>query len=184
MIAQMEPRKDHLGLVEAFSRLRRGLPGTHLILAGDGSQRAAVEALVRRLGLEDGVTFLGTVDRPEQVLEKLDVYVQASAREEGTSNSILEAMAAGRPVIATDVGGNREVVRHGETGLIVPPRNPDALASALSELLCNPARCLRMGVAGAALVRDQYSRRGMVQATVAVYQAVLERKSRNRLNGE
>lgn len=182
MIAQMEPRKDHRGLVEAFSRVRGRLPLARLVLAGDGSQRPALEDRVRQLGLEDRIAFLGTVDRPERVLETLDVYVQASAREEGTSNSILEAMAAGRPVVATDVGGNREIVRHGETGLIVPPHNPDALASALVDLLADPARCRQWGAAGAELVRQRYSRRAMVEATVAVYESVLDRTSRDRVN--
>jgi glycosyltransferase involved in cell wall biosynthesis len=91
-------------------------------------------------------------------------------------------MAAGRPVVATDVGGNRELVRHGETGLIVPPHDPDALASALAGLLTDPARCRRWGAAGAELARQRYSRRAMVEATVAVYESVLERKSRDRVN--
>jgi glycosyltransferase involved in cell wall biosynthesis len=141
-----------------------------------------VENRVHQLGLEDRVAFLGTVERPEQVLETLDLYVQASAREEGTSNSILEAMAAGRPVVATDVGGNREVVRHGETGLIVPPHDTDALASALAGLLADPARCRRFGAAGAALARERYSRDAMVGATVAVYESVFERRSRDRVS--
>jgi glycosyltransferase involved in cell wall biosynthesis len=182
MIAQREPRKDHLGLIEAFSKVRDRLPLARLVLAGDGSRRRAVEDRVRLLGLEDRVAFLGTVDRPDRVLATLDLYVQASAREEGTSNSILEAMAAGRPVVATDVGGNRELVRHGETGLIVPPHDPDALASALAGLLTDPARCRRWGAAGAELARQRYSRRAMVEATVAVYESVLERKSRDRVN--
>jgi glycosyltransferase involved in cell wall biosynthesis len=183
MIAQMEPRKDHLGLVEAYSKLRLRFPHARLVLAGDGSRRLAVETRIRQLGLEGEVMLLGTVDRPEQVLETLDIYIQASAREEGTSNSILEAMAAGRPVVATDVGGNREVVRHGVTGLIVPPHDPEALASALSEMLADPGRCRRMGAAGATLVREQYSRQAMVDATVAVYQTVFGRESRDRVNG-
>jgi glycosyltransferase involved in cell wall biosynthesis len=183
MIAQMEPRKDHLGLVEAYAKLRTRFPQSRLVLAGDGSRRPAVETLVRQLGLEGEVRLLGTVDRPEAVLETLDLYVQASAREEGTSNSILEAMAAGRPVVATDVGGNREVVRHGVTGLIVPPHDPDALASALSEMLADPERCRRMGAAGAALMRERYSRQAMVDATVAVYQTFLGRGSGHRVSG-
>jgi glycosyltransferase involved in cell wall biosynthesis len=121
------------------------------------------------------VEFLGTVDRPEVVYPGLEIYVQASASEEGTSNSILEAMACARPVVATDVGGNREIVQHGVTGLIVPPRNPEALAAALRTLLDDPNRARRMGEAGAVLARSLYSRERMVEATVRVYESQLIR---------
>jgi glycosyltransferase involved in cell wall biosynthesis len=178
MVAQMESRKDHAGLVEAFGTVLRRYPRARLILAGDGSLRPAIEERVHRLGLENQVAFPGTVERPETVHASLEIYVQASASEEGTSNSILEAMASGRPVVATDIGGNREVVRHGETGLIVPPRDPGALAAALAGLLDEPRRARRMGAAGAALARARFSRDAMVRATVDVYSTLLEARER------
>jgi glycosyltransferase involved in cell wall biosynthesis len=173
MVAQMEGRKDHVGLVEAFARVTAQRPSTLLVLAGDGTTRPQVEERVRRLGLETSVSILGTVDRVETVLATLDIYVQASAREEGTSNSILEAMASGLPVVATDIGGNREVVQHGETGLIVPPRDPGALADALLGLLADPERCRALGAAGASLVRRCYAREVMIDTTVGVYRTLL-----------
>ena len=144
-----------------------------LVLAGDGRLRPAVEEKVRCLGLGRSVVLLGTVDDPTSVYPTLDIYVQASAREEGTSNSILEAMASGLPVVATDIGGNREVVRHGETGLIVPAHDPEALRGALRELLLDPARGRRMGAAGSALVHERFSRQTMVRSTMRIYERLL-----------
>jgi len=178
MVAQMESRKDHIGLVEAFARIRPAFPSARLVLAGDGRLRPVVEERVRRLALGDAVEILGTVDHPERIYLSLEVYVQASAAEEGTSNSILEAMACGRPVAATDIGGNREVVQDGTTGLIVPARDPEALAAALRALLADPHRARAMGAEGARLVRRRYSRAGMVRSTVAVYEDLLYRRRR------
>jgi glycosyltransferase involved in cell wall biosynthesis len=178
MVAQMEARKDHPGLVEAFAMVRAAHPGARLLLAGDGSRRAETEAAARRLGVTDAVEFLGTVSRSESVYGAVDVYVQASAAEEGTSNSILEAMACGRPVVATDVGGNREVVEQDATGLVVPARDPRALARAIDQLLRDPAAAARMGETAAARVRERYSRGRMVEATVAIYRSRLEARSR------
>jgi glycosyltransferase involved in cell wall biosynthesis len=166
MVAQMERRKDHLGLVEALAAVRARVPEVKLVLAGDGSLRPAVEERVRRLGLAEAVEFLGTIDRPESVVTTLAISVQASAAEEGTSNSILEAMACGRPVVATDIGGNREVVEHGRTGLIVPPGDPEALARALADLLARPDRIRDMGAAARASVRARFSRATMIRATL------------------
>jgi glycosyltransferase involved in cell wall biosynthesis len=173
MIAQMESRKDHVGLVRAFALVLKRAPDMCLVLAGDGRLRSEVEECISRLGLGERVDLLGTVERPEDVHASLAVYVQASASEEGTSNSILEAMASARPVVATDVGGNREVVRHGETGLVVPPRDPVALADAVSRLLEHPEEARRMGQAGAALARERYSRDVMVAGTLDVYRSLL-----------
>ncbi|HET8945732.1 MAG TPA: glycosyltransferase [Candidatus Polarisedimenticolia bacterium] len=179
MVAQMERRKDHLGLVEALVRVRARLPEARLFLAGDGSLRPAIEARVRERGLAGSVEFLGTVDRPEALLTTLAIAVQASAAEEGTSNSILEAMACGRPVVATDIGGNREVVDHGRTGFIVPARDPDALARALMDLLSNPERIRSMGEAAGASVRARFSREAMIGSTIAAYREMRGRAPRD-----
>ncbi|HZN03345.1 MAG TPA: glycosyltransferase [Candidatus Polarisedimenticolia bacterium] len=172
MVAQMERRKDHIGLVEALARVRARVPEARLVLAGDGSLRQAVEERVARLGLSDSVELPGIVERPETLYAALAIYVQASAAEEGTSNSILEAMACGRPVIATDIGGNREVVEDGTTGLVVPPRDPDALARAILSLLADPGRLEAMGEAGQRAVRTRFSLDTMIRETLAAYRGV------------
>ena len=169
MIAQMERRKDHVGLVEAFARLRAEFPDARLILGGGGALRAPIEVRVRELDLSQAVELPGIVTQPENVYRSLRVYVQASAAEEGTSNSILEAMACGRPVVATDIGGNREVVSDGVTGIVVPPRDPAALASAIASLLRDDARADAYGAAGARLVRERYGREAMIARTIEAW---------------
>ena len=172
MVAQMERRKDHAGLVEAFARVRAAVPEARLTLAGDGSLRPDVQERARRLGLDGAVEFPGTVERPEGIVAALAIYVQASAAEEGTSNAILEAMACGRPVVATDIGGNREVVESGRTGVIVPARDPERLARAILDLLADPARLDAMGEAGARAVRARFGRDAMIEATIAAWRGV------------
>jgi glycosyltransferase involved in cell wall biosynthesis len=171
MVAQMERRKDHAGLVEAFARVRARVPQARLLLGGDGALRPAVEERVARLGLGHAVELLGTIARPESLLVTLGIYVQASAAEEGTSNSILEAMACGRPVVATDIGGNREVVEDGRTGVIVPAGDPERLAAAVLDLLADPERLRRMGEAAARAVRSRFGRATMIEATLAAYRS-------------
>ena len=173
MVAQMEPRKDHTGLIEAFSLVRETHRGARLILGGDGTLRPRIEEAVRLRSLGDAVDLPGIISRPELLYPTLAVYVQASASEEGTSNSIVEAMASGCPVVATDVGGNSETVLHGHTGLIVPPRNARFLAAAILELLDNPDRARLMGQAGRARAMTVYARDVMVRNTIDVYETFL-----------
>jgi len=175
MVARMEADKDHECLAVAMRDVLARYPDARLVFAGDGSLRPRVEARVRDLGIESAVEFLGDVKKPERVYAAIDINVQASAVKEGTSNSIIEAMASGRPVIATDLGGNREVVRNGETGLLVPPKDPGALAAAIMSLMEKPAEARRMGAAGSARAASMYSREAMVSATVAVYESFLGR---------
>lgn len=173
MVAQMEPRKDHAGLLRAFVEVRRRHPGARLVLAGDGRLRGSLEALIASLGLSGEVDLPGTVARTEEIYGSIDLYVQASASQEGTSNSIVEAMASARAVVATDIGGNGETVLHGRTGRIVPPGRPDRLAATLNDLLDDPAGARTLGVAGRERARTVYERRCMVEATIEVYEAAL-----------
>lgn len=175
MVARMEPDKDHECLVSAMSRVIARHPGARLVLVGGGSLQARVERRVRETGLLEAVEFAGELARPEAVYHTLDIYAQASAVREGTSNSILEAMACGVPVVATDLGGNREVVLHGSTGLLVPPRDAEALAAAILHLIENPAERRRMGEKAAAHISAHYSRDSMVADTLRVYEAFLSR---------
>jgi glycosyltransferase involved in cell wall biosynthesis len=183
MVAQMEARKDQAGLVEAFALIAGEFPGTRLILAGNGSLRPRVEAAIRRAGLETRVDLPGTVDRPELIYGSLDLYVQASASQEGTSNSIIEAMASALPVIATDIGGNREVVEHGVSGLVVPAGRPDRLAAAIASLLGDAALARRMGAAARERALRIYSRDSMIEAMIGIYESALAAATRRATDG-
>jgi glycosyltransferase involved in cell wall biosynthesis len=138
--------KDFTTLLEALARVPAPW---HLVLAGDGPALPAIAAAVQRGGLSERVELLGArADIPE-LLERSDVFV-LSSRSEGFPVSILEAMAAGLPVVATDVGGVAEAVEDGETGLLVPAADSEALAHALERLLSDPDLRRRLGAAGRA----------------------------------
>lgn len=142
----LAPRKDHRTLLDALSALDRQGRRFQAVLVGDGPERPALEARARALGLSDRVRFTGERDDVAALLPTFDVFV-LSSREEGIPNALLEAMAAGRPVVATAVGGTPEVVHAGETGWLVPAGAPDALAAALDEALVRPEEAARRGVA-------------------------------------
>ena len=131
-----------------------------------------LEQLARSLQIEDRVTFEGPVSDLHSYLADAAVFVLPS-RSEGFSNAIVEAMAAGLPVVATDVGGNAEAVQDGTTGRIVPPENPQALASAICEVLGDPNRAKAMGEAARERVSEKFTTEAMMKQLVSVYHRVL-----------
>ena len=135
-VANQRPVKGIADLVRAFASLRERHDAT-LVLVGDGEQRPALESLARTLGVEREVSFLGQRTDIERIAPCFDVGVLPS-HAEGSSNALLELLSCGTPTIATDVGGNPEALRGGELGLLVPPRDPQALAGALNRLLGDP----------------------------------------------
>jgi glycosyltransferase involved in cell wall biosynthesis len=141
-----------------FVTLVRAIPGleAQLRIAGDGPDRAALEAEIERLGLQDRVELLGTRTDIPELLANADVFVLAT-ESEGLPMSVLEAMAAGLPVVASAVGGVPEVVRDGETGALVPPRDSAALAEALGRIVADPALRDRLGEAGRQRVQSEFS---------------------------
>jgi glycosyltransferase involved in cell wall biosynthesis len=172
MVGTMEELRDHRTLVQAMQQVVRHRPRVGLFLVGDGTLRAEIEASVERLRISQHVVFAGTLRYPEQVYPVLDVYVQASATE-GISNSILEAMFHALPVVATNLGGNPEVVLHGKTGYLVPARDPSAMAHALLALLDAPVLRRQLGQAALQRARTAFSLESMLQGTLDVYQQLL-----------
>ncbi len=132
-VGSLTPVKRHDLLVEAFARVRTRCPRAHLVLVGDGPLRETILNLTRTLHVEDAVTLTGWQDDVPALLRAMDIYA-CTSDSEGMSNALLEALAAGLPVVATDVGDNPIVVRPGRDGLIVPPTEVNALATALLEL--------------------------------------------------
>ncbi len=129
-VGRLEPQKDFPRLIDAFARILPGMPHARLVIAGDGSLRAELQAHIERLGLQHACRLLGHVDDIALLHHAFDLYVQSSIYE-GTPNAVLEAMALGSPIVATDAGGTAELARDGQEGLIVPYSDTDALARAL-----------------------------------------------------
>lgn len=170
-VARLAAVKDHATLVEAFARFRAARPDAHLTLIGDGPERAALEARVEALGLAGAVTFAGERSDVAPLLPAFDVFA-LSSRSEGISLTLLEAAAAGLPIVATRVGGNQEVVVDGETGLLVPAANPAAFAAALSAVAGRADRTA-LGAAGRERVERLFSVQRMVRDYCQLYNEVL-----------
>jgi glycosyltransferase involved in cell wall biosynthesis len=145
-IGRFAPEKNHMLLIDAFELAVKVHPRMQLWLIGDGSLRPAVERIVTEKGLEKIVSFIGVVPDPEEFLAKCDQFILSSDWE-GVPLTVLEAMAARKPVISTSVGGVSELVVDGVTGILVPPRDPQALAQGILRLAKDPELCQRMGEA-------------------------------------
>jgi glycosyltransferase involved in cell wall biosynthesis len=164
-VAALRPDKAHEVMLTAFAQVRQRLPQAVLLLAGDGPCRAGLETLAARLGLGDGCRFLGLRRDVGDILAAADLLALSSdPRQETLSVAVIEAMFAGLPVVATDVGSLAEIVIPGRTGRLVPPRRPELLAEALAELLADPGTCRRLGRAGRELALSRYDLRIMVAA--------------------
>lgn len=167
-VARLVPVKGLDQLLEAFVIVDDSLPDANLWIIGGGPLRSALERNVARLGLYGNIVFWGTRADVPAILGRCDIGV-ISSHAEGMCNAILEYMSAGLPVVATSVGGNPELVIHGETGLLVPPRNPTALAEALIFLMLNPEAANRMGESGRKRVEEKFTIERMVRDTEETY---------------
>jgi glycosyltransferase involved in cell wall biosynthesis len=167
-VARLHPQKGLAYLLSAATCV----PNAVFLVAGDGPQRGALEAESRRLGLGERVIFLGHRGDVPALLACCDLFVLPSLFE-GLPVSVLEAMAAGKPVIATAIGGTDEAVVHGETGLLVQPGDPVALAEAINVLLADISLADRFGTAGRARVEREFSAEVMVDRVTLLYDEVL-----------
>lgn len=158
--------------LDAFGQVAAECPAAHYVVAGDGSLRGALEAQAARLGLADRAHFLGWRADAPAVLAALDVLL-APSRWEGFGLVFLEAMALGVPVISTRVSAIPEIVADGETGWLVPPGDPAAIARALRAALSDPDERRRRGEAGRARLESRFTVDAMVEHTLAVYRGVL-----------
>jgi glycosyltransferase involved in cell wall biosynthesis len=171
-VGTLHSRKRALSLAPVAARILTRVPGARFLVVGDGPERAALEAACARLGIAGRFAFVGQAQHVGPFLRRMDVLVHPSMNE-GASNAILEAMAAGVPVVAYAVSGNRETVSHGETGSLVPDGREDALAAAAAELLENPDEARRLGAGGRARIERDFSVDAMVRATASVYDEVV-----------
>jgi len=172
--------KDPLAVVEAFIRLRNRVSGQssrlRLLMVGDGPLRGAVEARICEAGITADVELAGNQTDVVPYLQRMDVFALGSRRE-GISNTILEAMACGLPVVATLTGGNPELVDEATTGRLVPPGDTEAMATALADLVLGP--CVRRQASTAARRRvvEQFSMDAMAERYLELYDRLLEQKT-------
>jgi glycosyltransferase involved in cell wall biosynthesis len=169
-IARLVGVKDHATLLRAVARVRLERP-VHLVLVGDGDRRDQLVALAAELGIANRVHFAGYRPNLPNLNQAFDVAVLAS-RSEGFSNSVVEAMAAGRAVVATGVGGNADAVS-ATTGFLVPPAEPGAFAAALQRVLGDEPLRRRMGSAALAVARSEFHAAAVVPALEASYLALI-----------
>jgi glycosyltransferase involved in cell wall biosynthesis len=166
-VARLHPVKDQTTLIRAFAVLAGRVPEVDLLIAGDGVLREPLTALVQQLGLTERVRFLGVRRDVPNLLHAADVFTLTSVSE-AASITLLEAMAAGKPVVVTAVGGNPELVRADVDGLLVPSGNVAELAVACERLLAKPAWAAELGANGQQRVRSRFT---MTQ-TIAAYRAL------------
>ena len=180
-VGRLQTVKDQLTLVRAFGRWLAGdaeaAARARLVIVGDGPQRGEVEAEIAAASIQEAVWLAGARDDVPALLQGMDVFVLPS-KAEGISNTLLEAMASGLPVIATEVGGNGELVLAERTGLLVPPEDPAAMAEAMRALFHDPARRLSQRRAARERIEAEFSLDAMVEGYMAVYDRMLARTGR------
>ncbi|MET0648482.1 MAG: glycosyltransferase [Pyrinomonadaceae bacterium] len=164
--------KDHRTFLRAARRVKEGEPRAAFVLAGEGDLTEALRAYAAELGLAGDVFFTGRCTRVAELLAVSDVCV-LSSKAEGFSNSILEYMAASRPVVVTDVGGAREAVEEGESGFVVAPGDDRALGERVALLLADPGRARRMGGRGRRVVEERFSCAAQLAGVERLYEELL-----------
>lgn len=171
-VGRFSPEKGMDVLLEAFALLVSQVENVCLVLVGDGQERPAMEQQIDRLGLNDMVHFAGYTDTPGDYVAEADVLVLPS-RSEGIPNAVLEAMAMGKPVVATAVGGVPEIIIDGISGRLVAPEQPDLLAQALTEVLNDPDLYQRFVIEGKRRVQEAFSIQARVAKLQTLYSDVL-----------
>ncbi len=171
-VANLRPEKRHETLIVAASLLAQSCPGLRYRIVGDGSRRHDLEALARIKGVDHIIEFTGHRDDIPAVLSSSDLFVLPS-RSEAFPNGVIEAMAAALPVVASAVGGLRDLIDPGRTGILVPPDDPQLLAAALKGLYEDPGRAWEIGAAARGEVLARYSFERMVSAFEDLYEAML-----------
>jgi glycosyltransferase involved in cell wall biosynthesis len=181
MVARMNAHsKNHAGFLRIASRIHSEMPEVEFLLAGDGPLRPELEKQAQDLGLENRVVFLGDRKDIPDILASMDVAVLTSDSE-SLSNALLEAMAAGLPVVAYHVGGNAELVNQ-EVGLLIPAGDEEGFADAVLRLLALPAMRLQLGQNGRQFARENFSLERILAQYEACYETLLEKKGmRNSL---
>lgn len=176
-VARLAPEKNQGLLLEAFARVADLVPGARLVIAGDGPLREALEATASASPAKDRIHFLGVRGEMPELYREFDIFVLPSLAE-GTSMSVLEAMASGLPIVATAVGGTPDLLDDGACGDLIPPGDVDALAAALARLAHEEERRRTHGAAARRRAVESYSEERMVEAYATLYDAAAVRAAR------
>jgi glycosyltransferase involved in cell wall biosynthesis len=168
VVATFKRQKGHIFLIEAASKLTRKFPDLHFLLLGDGELRVEMQSLSSDLGLENNIHFLGTRNDVPQILSASDSFILPSLWE-GLPMALVEAMASGLPIIATDVSGTRQVMVPGETGYMIPPGNSQEIILAVTAMLTNPTQSQLMGNNARQRVEDMWSAEKQARDIVTLF---------------
>jgi len=180
-VGRFDPPKDYPNMLQAFARVVHKHLNTMLLIAGDGPLRKTMENMTRELGVEKHVKFLGIRRDIPQLMNAADAYVMSSEWE-GMPMVLLEASACGLPIVATNVGGNAEIVLDGQTGFLVPPKSPEALSQAMLRMMDLPEEVReKMGKQARKRIESNFSLDRIVDCWEALYYELLNRSSRSRV---
>ncbi len=174
-VGRLHVQKGHCYLIKAISKVQKEFPKVKLLVIGKGEEENNLKKLVKTLDLTDKIVFIGLSSDIEKILAIAELFLLPSLWE-GLPNALLEAMAAGKPVLATEVGGIPELVVRGETGILIPPRDSDVLATAIIDLLRNKLKAKDMGEAGRTRAEEHFSIQKMIEKTGSLYQKLLKEK--------
>lgn len=177
-VGRLIERKGHEDIITAWPQIRERHPEAHLVLVGDGPHRSALEELIEATGEANSIHLLGRRDDVPSVLDTMDLFVFPS-HFEGLPNALMEAMAAGLPIVTTPVDGNAELVTDGETGVFVPVEDPDALAASVIDVLGRPDNGASLGEAARDHVLSEYSIDRMVTEFDKLYRELVSRASKD-----
>jgi glycosyltransferase involved in cell wall biosynthesis len=172
IIARLSSVKGHIYLIEAMKYVVEQVPEVRLLIAGEGSMQDELVRLTQKLGLKQNISFIPNVLDTAELLFALDIFVMPSLQE-GLGLSLMEAMAIGLAVVGSGVGGIKNLIQHGYSGLLVEPADPKALADSLIELLKSPAQARRLGENAREYIRKNFSQEKMVEKTEEVYRECL-----------
>ena len=182
IVAQLEDHKGHKDLIDAAKVLKDHAPKVKIIIVGEGSLRMELDRQARDLRVDDVIYFLGFREDVPRILASLDLFV-LSSRMEGLGSSLMDAMASRLPIVATQAGGIPEVVIHRETGLLVPPRDPQTMAQAILKLYLDKALANRLAQRGFEVVHQKFSAEAMAQRIIHIYERLASQKG-VRLGGQ
>lgn len=172
-VARLVPVKGLKGLIEGFAKAYQEIPRLRLAIIGEGPERRPLESIAQALGVGDHVIFAGFRQDIPALLASADLYLNTSLSE-GLPLSLMEAMAAEKPVIVTEVGGMREMVKHEQTGLFIPPNSPEKVADAILRLARDEALRQNLGVQGRIYAQKHFSVTAMGEATLHFYQSLIK----------